>query len=311
MWGPFVRAACSLLAAAVTTTTAPLGTAQSSTPQPVFKAVGATVSVHATVTDSSHRLVTNLGADAFTVSDDSGVRPITVFQREALPISVLMVLDSSYSMRESLAFLRNAARHFIAQMRPGDRVEIGAFNTQVRWVRPFTSDQRALNRILDFLTPKWTDFGTALWPAVCEGLTEIAPVEGRKVLLVFSDGENNIGDFKRCPIVEQAVADDVMIYAIALQTDYVDLSSRQRVKSVLDPLLPEVAIATGGGYFQLHRTDDLAATITRVAEELHHQYTLGFEAPVLDGKTHEITVVVNPAGLTARARRSYLAVAPK
>jgi Ca-activated chloride channel family protein len=301
-------AAFFLLAAV---TTAPLGTAQSSTAQPVFKAGAATVSVHATVTDGSHRLITNLDADAFAISDDSGVRPITVFQREALPISVLMVLDTSYSMRESIGFLRYAARHFIAQMRPGDHVEIGAFNSQIRWVRPFTSDQRELNRILDFLTPKLIDYGTALWPAVCEGLKEIAPLEGRKVLLVFSDGENNVGDFQSCPIVAQAIAGGVMVYAIALQTEYMDVFRRQRVKSVLDPLLPEVAIATGGGYFQLHRTDDLAATFSRVAEELHHQYTLGFEAPVLDGKTHEITVAVKVDGLTARARRSYLAVPPK
>jgi Ca-activated chloride channel homolog len=300
-----------LLAAAVTTTTASLERAQSSTAQPVFKAGGATVSVHATVTDSSHRLVTNLDADDFTISDDSGVRPITVFQREALPISVLMVLDTSYSMKESIGFLRNAARHFIAQMRPGDRVEIGAFHSDIRWVRPFTSDQRELNRILDFLTPKRIDYGTALWPAVCEGLKEIAPVDGRKVLLVFSDGENNVGALKRCPIVAQAIAGGVMVYAIALQTEYVDAFSGQRMKSVLDPLLPEVAIATGGGYFQLHRTDDLAATFSRVAEELHHQYTLGFEAPVLDGKPHEITVAVKGNGLTARARRSYLAVPQK
>ena len=299
-----------LLASAVTTT-APLGTPQSSTAQPVFKAGAATVSVHATVTDSSRRLVTNLDAGAFTISDDFGVRPITVFQREALPISVLMVLDTSYSMKESIGFLRYAARHFIAQMRAGDRVEIGAFNSQIRWVRPFTSDQRALNRILDFLTPKLIDYGTALWPAVCEGLKEIAPVEGRKVLLVFSDGENNIGDFKRCPIVAQAIAGGVMVYAIALQTEYIDAFSGQRMKSVLDPLLPEVAIATGGGYFQLHHTDDLAATFSRVAEELHHQYTLGFEAPMLDGKAHAITVTVKGDGLTARARRSYLAVPSK
>ena len=277
----------------------------------MFKAGAATVSVHATVTDRSHRLVTNLDAEAFTISDDSGVRPITVFRREALPISVLMVLDTSYSMKESIGFLRYAARHFIAQMRPGDRVEIGAFNSQIRWVRPFTSDQRELNRILDFLGPKSIDYGTALWPAVCEGLKEIAAVDGRKVLLVFSDGENNIGDFKRCPIVARAIAGGVMLYAIALQTEYVDAFSGQREKSKLDPLLPEVASATGGGYFQLNRTDDLAATFARVGEELHHQYTLGFEAPVLDGKTHEITVAVKGDGLTARARRSYLAVPPK
>ena len=81
--------------------------------------------------------------------------------------------------------------------------------------------------------------------------------------------------------------------------------------SVLDPRLPQVAAETGGGYFELERTDDLAATFARVSEELHQQYTLGFEAPVLDGKTHKISVEVRGEGLTARARRSYLAARPK
>jgi Ca-activated chloride channel family protein len=287
------------------------GAGQAPPAQPVFRAVGASVPVHATVTDRAQRLVTNLTVDAFTISDDHGVRPITIFERRVVPISVVLLLDTSYSMRDSIAFLRSAAKHFVAQLLPTDRVEIGAFNTDIRLVRPFTSDQRALHRILDFVGPKMTDFGTALWPAMCEGLKELGGLQDRKVLLVFSDGENNVGDFKQCPIVAQAIAQDVMIYAIALKTQYIDAHTRERMTSVLDPRLPGVAEATGGGYFELTRNDDLAATFARVAEELHHQYTLGFDAPVLDGRTHEITVTVKGEGLTARARRSYLAALPK
>jgi len=277
--------------------------------QPTFRAGGITVSVHATVTDKSQRLVTDLSEDAFVVMDDHGVRPITLFERKALPISVLLLLDTSESMRESIGFLRDAAKHFVAQMRPADRVEIGAFNTQIRWVRPFTNDHQTLNRILDFFGPKMVDYGTALWPAMCEGLKEFGAVEGRKVLLVFSDGENSVGSFRQCLIVARATAEDVMVYAIALKTEYAGI--RGRMTSVLDPRLPQVAAETGGGYFELERTDDLAATFARVSEELHQQYTLGFEAPVLDGKTHKISVEVRGEGLTARARRSYLAARPK
>jgi Ca-activated chloride channel family protein len=277
--------------------------------QPVFRSRGVTVPVHATVTDSAHRLVTNLDVDAFTISDDHGVRPITVFERKLLPISVLMLLDASESMRRSTVFLRDAAKQFVASMRPGDRIELGAFNSKIRWVRPFTSNQQALNRALDLFTPKMVDFGTALWPAMCEGLKEFNGVEGRKVLLVFSDGENNVGTFTHCLLVAGAIAEDIMIYAIALQTEYDGPAGR--TKSVPDPLLPTVAAETGGGYFELTRSADLAATFTRVADELHHQYVLGFDAPELDDKTHPITVQVKGDGLTARARRSYLAAQPK
>jgi Ca-activated chloride channel homolog len=295
--------------AAIAVTTA-LGAAGQSLPaQPVFRSVGVIVPVHATVTDSSRRLVTDLDADAFTISDSHGVRPVTIFEKKVTPVSVLLLLDASESMRTSIGFLRDAAKQFVAHMRPGDRVEIGAFNNSVRWVRPFTSDRRELNRILDFFTTKRVDFGTALWPAMCEGLKELNGIDGRKVLLVFSDGENNVGSFNQCPIVAGAIADDIMVYAIALQTDYVGVNGR--TQSVLDPLLPQVVDETGGGYFELTRTADLGATFTRVAEELHHQYVLGFEPPVLDGKTHGITVSVKGDGVTVRARRSYLAALPK
>ena len=74
-----------------------------------------------------------------------------------------------------------------------------------------------------------------------------------------------------------------------------------------DDGLPKIAAATGGGYFELHSTDDLASTFAHVADELHHQYALGFAPATLDGKMHTLSVLVAGTGMTARARRSYLA----
>ena len=78
-----------------------------------------------------------------------------------------------------------------------------------------------------------------------------------------------------------------------------------------DEGLPKIATATGGGYFELTSTDDLASTFARVAEELHHQYALGFTPTKLDGKMHTLDVRVAQPGLTARARKSYLATTPR
>jgi VWFA-related protein len=79
-----------------------------------------------------------------------------------------------------------------------------------------------------------------------------------------------------------------------------------------DEGLPRIAAATGGGYFELTSTDDLAKTFTRVADELHHQYALGFTPATLDGKMHTLTLrITQPADLTARARKSYLATTPR
>ena len=74
-----------------------------------------------------------------------------------------------------------------------------------------------------------------------------------------------------------------------------------------DPGLPKIAAATGGGYFELTSANDLAATFARVADELHHQYVLGFTPSSLDGKMHSLEVQVAGAGMKVRARKSYLA----
>jgi hypothetical protein len=78
-----------------------------------------------------------------------------------------------------------------------------------------------------------------------------------------------------------------------------------------DEGLPQIAAATGGGYFELRSTDDLPSTFRRVVEELHHQYVLGFAPSNLDGKMHTLAVRVKTPGMLSRARRSYLATAER
>jgi VWFA-related protein len=84
-------------------------------------------------------------------------------------------------------------------------------------------------------------------------------------------------------------------------------NGQQRVRSQPDKGLKKLAEDTGGGYFELQRTADLNETFTRVAEELHSQYVLGFSPETLDGKVHKLDVRVMKPGMTARARKSYLA----
>jgi VWFA-related protein len=74
-----------------------------------------------------------------------------------------------------------------------------------------------------------------------------------------------------------------------------------------DRTLKKFADETGGGYFELKKTDDLAPTFTRVAQELHSQYTLGFTPTALDGKEHKLELKLKESGMTARARKSYIA----
>ena len=106
-------------------------------------------------------------------------------------------------------------------------------------------------------------------------------------------------------MIDRARADEVMIYAIGLESDYFD--GQRMVRASPTAGCEKIADETGGGYFELKKTSDLAPTFTRVAQELHSQYVLGFTPTQLDGKVHKLAVRVKKPGMTARARRSYLA----
>jgi Ca-activated chloride channel family protein len=96
-----------------------------------------------------------------------------------------------------------------------------------------------------------------------------------------------------------------MVYASGLESDYFDGQSRVRTKP--DGGLKKLAEETGGGYFELEKNTELTSTFTKVAQELHSQYVLAFEPARLDGRVHRLAVKLKQPGMTARARRSYLA----
>jgi len=127
---------------------------------------------------------------------------------------------------------------------------------------------------------------------------------------VFTDGDDTSSRVGRGTVMDRARADEVMIYAIGLQSEYYDAPGHL-VRTKPDSGLKRLADETGGGYFELKKTADLGATFSRVAQELHSQYVLGFEAKQLDGKVHKLAVKMKQAGMNARARRSYVATAAR
>jgi Ca-activated chloride channel family protein len=127
------------------------------------------------------------------------------------------------------------------------------------------------------------------------------------VVLVFTDGDDTDSRVNSGEVLEQARQNEVMIYAVGLRSDYFNGSRQVRTRP--DGGLKRLAEETGGGYFELEKTAELAPTFTRVAQELHSQYVLGFTPALLDGKVHRLAVRAKRPGMTVRARRSYLASA--
>jgi Ca-activated chloride channel family protein len=271
--------------------------------EPTFRSgTGSIVSLFATVTDAENRLVPDLAQAEFEVLDNDKPQPLVLFQNEIQPITVVVMLDTSGSMTGSISLLKQAAEQFLIRLLPADKAMVGAFNDKIELSSHFTNDRDTL--IADV---KELDYGngTRLWDAVEESLNVLKGVEGRRVVLVFTDGDDTSSRTGRGTITDRTRAEEVMVYAIGLESEFFD--GVRTVRSKPDSGLRKLAEETGGGYFELKKTSQLGPTFSRVAQELHSQYVLGFEAKQLDGKVHKLALKMKQPGMTGRARKSYVA----
>ncbi len=272
--------------------------AAASAQQATFRSGARVVSLFATVVDAQGRLVPDLTKDNFQVFDNDELQPLVLFDGGVQPITVIVMLDTSGSMTASMALLKQAAEQFLSRLLPADRARIGAFSDKISISPRFTNQRDELVAAIKDLK---FGYATRLWDAITMSLDELKAIDGRRVILVFTDGDDNFSETARLStVVDRARAEDVMVYAIGLESVVLNQSTKP------DPGLQKVADETGGGYFELTKASDLAATFARVAQELHSQYVLGFAPPLLDGTVHKLTLKVKP-GMTVRARRSSLA----
>jgi Ca-activated chloride channel homolog len=269
--------------------------------QPPFRATVQTVAVYATVLDEAGRLVPNLEREHFEILDNGVPQPLTIFRSDVQPIKVVVMLDTSGSMTLHLQLLKQAAEQFVLRLLPDDRARIGSFSDKIILSDTFTGNRDDLIRVLH----NDIQYGnpTHLWDAIDYSMTALSREEGRRVVLVFTDGADAYSkkvSFNE--VVTRAQNEEFMIYAIGLQGMVPGQGFTRPDKG-----LRKLADETGGGYFELKGTAELGSTFTRVADELHRQYVLGFSPTNLDGKVHRIDVRIKVPGMTSRARKSYLA----
>jgi len=307
--------------------------ALSGSQEPTYKSGNRTVAVYATVTGPDGRLVPDLPREAFAIDDNGKRQDITLFANAIQPITAVVLLDRSGSMRANFRLVEQAAERFVDALQQADKGRIGSFSNRIQLdPRDFTSNHGELLTILKSeLQPEGP---TPLWNAIYVGITALLHQQGRRVILVFTDGMDSpetsaVNSLKT--VMKYAEEEDVMVYAIGLAPagfgggasgaggpglpgsgpGGFGRRGRQgalgRVADKPDEGLPKIAAATGGGYFELTSASDLASTFTHVADELHHQYALGFSPSVLDGKMHSLDLRVTGEGMKARARKSYLA----
>jgi len=294
---------------------------------PKFESTTRTVAVFATVTNPQGRLAPDLKQDDFEIYDNGVKQPLTVFSNDIQPITVIMLLDRSGSMKPNLDLEVRAAETFIHGMLPVDKARVGNFGREIR-LEPddFTADRDVLFKILRGDLQK--DGPTPLWNAVDRAIDKLLLEKGRRVVMAFSDGVDEPLDFSgkaksSKDETKRAEENDIMVYSVGMEglapmqpqrgiqgfggRGFPPQRRGEQLMQKPDEGMAKIAEATGGGYFELKSAGDLLGGFDRVADELHHQYALGFAPQKLDGKMHDLTVKVTKAGYTVRARKRYLA----
>jgi VWFA-related protein len=306
---------------------AALAVAHAQQQPPTFGTTTRTVALYATVTDSQGRLAPDLTRDNFEVDDNGIKQELTVFSNDVQPITAIMLLDRSGSMKPNLELEVRAAETFVRGMLAEDRLRIGNFGKDIV-LEPddFTSNRDALFKVLHGELQK--DGPTPLWNAIDRAIDKLLLEKSRRVVVALSDGVDESLDFSghaksMKDEMKRAEDNDIMIYAVGMEGLAPRPQQRatqgfggrgmmpQRRNEALmqkpDEGMAKIAAATGGGYFELTSRGDLLGRFDRVIDELHHQYALGFVPQKLDGKLHELTVKVDKPGYTVRARKRYLA----
>jgi Ca-activated chloride channel homolog len=253
------------------------------------------VEVYATVTDAQGQPIAGLTAVNFRVAEDGAPQPITTFVAGDFPLSIVVVLDRSFSMSgDRLNLAKQAARMFIAALRPDDEVMVLAAGSEIETITPPVPARTAAATAWDAIQPWGT---TPLYDVIAKGLDMPYTQTRRRALLVISDGFDRYSDISDTEVIERARHHDVLVYPVAI--------GKQR-----PPVLAELASVTGGHSFNVDDPKKLSATLDMIARELRSQYLLGY-APARPaaskGGWRSIEVSVDRPGARVRARDGYFA----
>ena len=320
---PFVLAPRLSSAQQLPTPPPPQGQTQNPPRAPGQRFTVGLVHLVAAVTDRRNKFVTDLTQNDFEVFEDGKQQHITYFSTQAnLPLRIAILMDTSNSIRERLHFEQDAAIDFLYNVlrRGQDLAFVMTFDNEPEVIQDYTGDMSQLSEVIQ---KQNAGGGTALNDAIYLASQKLmdAPLpsgsdkEIRRVLVVISDGDDNLSDHALSEAIEMADRGGVSIYTISSNNDWVEVDTATPQKTQYsegDKILRELADETGGRAFYPFRVDDLAQSFLDIGNELRSQYLIGYAPPYkeADGQFHRVDLRVERKGLTVRSRKGYFATAP-
>jgi Ca-activated chloride channel family protein len=267
-----------------------------------FRAESELVTIPVTVRDSAGRLVTTLERGDFIVEEDGVVQPITLFERERVPVSLALAVDTSDSMRgERIIDAREVLANFLDKLlATEDEASLLAFNHETKMLAGWTQQRASLRAKLDTIRPSGS---TAIYDAVSAALPLFeSRTHPRAALLIVSDGADTASDITIATLKQQLVRSDVLLYAIAID------DPKGRTSTRVNPYTLTELTSQGGGYAEVIASDaELGPATERIAEELNHQYLIGYTpTTAANGKYRAIRVRVKSADQKVRSRRGVI-----
>lgn len=274
-----------------------------------FKVDVKLVNVFVNVTDHNGAFVGGLKRDDFAIFEDGRPQQIALFERQAdMPLDLTLAIDTSGSVRKDMSEEAQAARRFVhAILRPQDQMSVLQFATDVRELTGFTNKEGQIDRALGELRGDWA---TALYDAIYLGSDGLGKKQGRKVLVVVSDGDDTAKDTTYAQALEQALRNEVMIYSIIDVP--IEASAGRDIGG--EHAMITLAEQTGGKYFYVD-AGGLDKAFAQVSDDLRTQYLIGYypHNQVPGNIFHRLTVTIPraaPDAFNIRHKTGYYSDAP-
>ena len=255
------------------------------------------VQLTAVVTDHG-RFVSGLSQNVFRLFEDGVPQAIAHFSSEGSPLEIVVAIDVSESMTLAMPQLKNSVKKFLSALGPKDQVTLTAFNDQMFTLTRRETGVAQRTRAVDRLSA-WG--GTALFDVIIRGVQQLSRQPGRRVMVVFSDGDDRTSH-STIHAVEQAVrANDATLFMVALGRGVKEAQLRSGIERLVE--------LSGGRLLFVERSEQLDEPFADILEELSNQYIIGYESTNTkrDGSWREVRLEIPKSDYSVRTRQGYRA----